>query len=106
MLELFLIFLFIVVYAVRTRSDIDDHYNAAGFSDEERRFIVMKYYEQHPEEAQAFISAEPHVQAQMIIKIMEDLEDAMKKYPAKWWRVTSGKTIIDANNKCGSESAI
>ena len=95
MLELFLIFLFIAVYALRAQSDIDEHYNAAGFSDEERRAIVMKYYEQNPDEADEFINAEAHVQAQMIIKIMEDVEDGMKKYPAKWWRVQPERTITN-----------
>jgi hypothetical protein len=106
MLELALITLFFVVYAGRKQINVNEHYNVDGFSDEERRAIVMKYYEQHPEESAAFIDAEPHIQAQMIIKIMEDVEDGMNRYPAKWWRVGSGKTVINATKNSAKMSAL
>jgi hypothetical protein len=78
-----------------TQKNIDTHYNVEGFSEEERREIVMKYYAEHPAESDTFIAAKPHIKAQMIIKIMDDVEEGMKNNPAKWWRVRSNKTLLE-----------
>ncbi|MDB4337661.1 hypothetical protein OAA09_01425 [bacterium] len=94
MLELIIATIFGGVYAARTNDKLEEYYNTEGFSEEEREFIVTSYLNENPEEAYTFINAEPHVKAQMIIKIMEDVEEGMKQNPAKWWKVRSDRTVV------------
>lgn len=97
MFVMLMIFCFGVWYAMTTQENIDTHYNVESFSEEERRAIVMKYYADRPEESDTFIAAKPHIKAQMIIRIMEDVEAGMKKNPAKWWRVRSTRALVKEN---------